>query len=199
MKRYSQLPLNDHMNACIELLQSGQKLFENDASLKSLEGVANIRYVLMIVAGLLHREARKANAMIPAASNGNKSDDDRSNGNKSDDDESDGNKSDNNGSNGNKSDDESNGNKLDNDELMNFTEQQDQQVVEAQNLTDASKQKLLKNVQSFCKSSSVVGPSHYLLKLVVRQFGFSFLKELVRIHSWVIPKDISWSEEVCEL
>lgn len=51
--------------------------------------------------------------------------------------------------------------------------------------------------QSINETSITAGPSHYLLKLIVRQFGPSFLKKLVKSHSWVVPGYLMWNEEVC--
>ena len=55
---------------------------------------------------------------------------------------------------------------------------------------------LLLAAQLVCQASLTVGPSHYLLKLIVRQFGFSFLRKLVKVHPWVIPQDLTWTGEV---
>ena len=55
---------------------------------------------------------------------------------------------------------------------------------------------LLLAAQSTCRAPPTAGPSHYLLKLIVRQFGFSFLRKLVKVHPWVIPQDLMWTGEV---
>ena len=55
---------------------------------------------------------------------------------------------------------------------------------------------LLLAAQSACEMSLTAGPSHYLLKMIVRQFGFSFLRKLVKVHPWVIPQGITWTGQV---
>ena len=52
---------------------------------------------------------------------------------------------------------------------------------------------LLLAAQSICKKS---GPGNYLLKLIVRQYGFSFLRRLIKTHPWVVPSSLMWTEEV---
>ena len=41
------------------------------------------------------------------------------------------------------------------------------------------------------------GPIIYLIKLLVRQFGFPFLKSISKKYQWIVPKDLDESEEVC--
>ena len=41
-----------------------------------------------------------------------------------------------------------------------------------------------------------IGPVFYLLKLIVRQFGFSCLTEVSAVHSWVIPPELKGADEV---
>lgn len=76
--------------------------------------------------------------------------------------------------------------------LMSFTSIDS----DCNSILDPSTQLLLA-AQSACHVSLTVGPSNYLLKLIVRQFGFFFLRKLVKVHPWVIPKDIMWKEKVC--
>ena len=52
---------------------------------------------------------------------------------------------------------------------------------------------LLLAAQSICKKT---GPGNYLLKLIVRQYGFSFLRWLVKTHPWVVPSSLIWTGEV---
>ena len=46
--------------------------------------------------------------------------------------------------------------------------------------------------------SNTTGPVVYLLKLLVRQAGFSCLKKIVEKHKWVVP-DVLRSAEVREV
>ena len=41
-----------------------------------------------------------------------------------------------------------------------------------------------------------IGPVFYLLKLIVRQFGFSCLTEVSAVHSWIIPPELKGADEV---
>ena len=66
---------------------------------------------------------------------------------------------------------------------------------DAGSIVDPATQLLLA-AQSTCRAPPTAGPSHYLLKLIVRQFGFSFLRKLVKVHPWVIPQGITWTGEV---
>ena len=66
---------------------------------------------------------------------------------------------------------------------------------DAGSIVDPATQLLLA-AQSTCRASLTAGPSHYLLKLIVRQFGFSFLRKLVKVHPWVIPQGITWTGQV---
>lgn len=43
-----------------------------------------------------------------------------------------------------------------------------------------------------------VGPVIYLLKLLVRQYGMPFLKEVAEVHEWIIPVELR-SEKVTSL
>ena len=52
---------------------------------------------------------------------------------------------------------------------------------------------LLLAAQSICKEA---GPGNYLLKLIVRHYGFSFLRRLVKTHHWVVPSSLRWTGEV---
>ena len=44
--------------------------------------------------------------------------------------------------------------------------------------------------------TDTVGPVIYLLKLIVRQFGFPFLTEMSAVHTWVIPLDLRRADGV---
>ena len=41
-----------------------------------------------------------------------------------------------------------------------------------------------------------LGPVFYLLKLIVRQFGFSCLAEVSAEHTWVVPPELKGQDEV---
>ena len=55
---------------------------------------------------------------------------------------------------------------------------------------------LLHAASSLCRGSSTTGPLHYLIKQIVRQFGFSFLRKIAKAQPWIIPEGLSWTEEV---
>ena len=54
---------------------------------------------------------------------------------------------------------------------------------------------LLLAAQFICKETGP-GPGNYLLKLIVRQYGFTFLRRLVKNHPWVVPSSLRWTGEV---
>ena len=56
---------------------------------------------------------------------------------------------------------------------------------------------LLHAASSLCQGSSTSGPLHYLIKQIVRQFGFSFLRKIAKAQPWIIPEGVLWTEEVC--
>ena len=152
MKKCALLPMNGHINLCIDLLNTEQKLYENDISLENLERIANMRYALVVAAELLYKQVRESH-IVSVASSENDAEDKT-------------------------------------EEML----QEHQVVIQASSDPETLQSKFLKAVQSVCKNPN---PSQYLLKVVIRQFGFSFLKKLVKTHPWVIPVNISWSEEVC--
>ena len=57
---------------------------------------------------------------------------------------------------------------------------------------------LLESAKSLC-ASSTSGPLHYLIRQIVRHFGFSSLRGIVEVHPWVIPESFNWTGEVCGL
>lgn len=57
---------------------------------------------------------------------------------------------------------------------------------------------LLQSAKLIC-TSSTSGPLYYLIRQIVRQFGFSSLRSIVKIHPWVIPEGLNWTGEVCGL
>ena len=40
------------------------------------------------------------------------------------------------------------------------------------------------------------GPALYLLKILIRQFGYPCLKNVCETHSWIIPEELMQGEEV---
>ena len=58
---------------------------------------------------------------------------------------------------------------------------------------------LLHAASSLCRGSSTSGPLHYLIKQIVRQFGFSFLRKIVKVQPWIIPEGLTWTEEVSQV
>ena len=42
----------------------------------------------------------------------------------------------------------------------------------------------------------VVGPAVYLLKLLVRQYGFPCLKEVSQQHQWILPEGLRSDDQV---
>jgi len=49
------------------------------------------------------------------------------------------------------------------------------------------------------EQSDTTGPVLYLLKLIVRQFGFPCLKEVSVEHPWIIPHELKTEDEVSML
>ena len=47
--------------------------------------------------------------------------------------------------------------------------------------------------------SDTTGPGLYLLKLIVRQFGFPCLTEVYMEHPWVVPHELKTADEVTVL
>ena len=54
---------------------------------------------------------------------------------------------------------------------------------------------LLHAASSLGRGSSTSGPLHYLIKQIVRQFGFSFLRKIVKVQPWIIPEGLTWTTE----
>lgn len=61
---------------------------------------------------------------------------------------------------------------------------------------------LLKTVEEVCadpdinftKGGVIVGPAMYLVKLLVRQYGFSFLKRISKEYPWIVPDTLRKTE-----
>lgn len=54
------------------------------------------------------------------------------------------------------------------------------------------------NTTKFSSSRvDIVGPAIYLIKLLVRQFGFPSLKSISKHHQWIIPNGLRRAEQVC--
>jgi len=49
------------------------------------------------------------------------------------------------------------------------------------------------------EQTDTTGPVLYLLKLIVRQFGFPCLKEVTMEHPWVIPHELKKADKVTML
>ena len=71
----------------------------------------------------------------------------------------------------------------------------------------AMKPAFLDAVRDVCTDTSInhvdntgqgdkIGPVFYLLKLIVRQFGFPCLTEVSAVHSWIIPPELKGADEV---
>ena len=54
---------------------------------------------------------------------------------------------------------------------------------------------LLEAAGSLCRASSTSGPLHYLIKQIVRQFGFSFLRKIAKAQPWVV-RGVMCTEQV---
>lgn len=53
------------------------------------------------------------------------------------------------------------------------------------------------NTTDFTTSDvDVVGPSIYLLKLLVRQYGFPCLKHVSQEHKWIVPEGLRTADQV---
>ena len=46
------------------------------------------------------------------------------------------------------------------------------------------------------RHTDIVGPVIYLLKLIVRQYGFPCLAEISAVHAWVVPLELRRADEV---
>lgn len=55
---------------------------------------------------------------------------------------------------------------------------------------------LLHTAKLICTTFSTSGPLLYLLKQIVRRFGFSFFRKIVKFYSWLVPKNLLWTGEV---
>ena len=55
------------------------------------------------------------------------------------------------------------------------------------------------NTTDFNSSADVVGPGVYLVKLLVRRFGYSCLKQVSEIHNWIIPEGLKPADQVSDL
>ena len=53
------------------------------------------------------------------------------------------------------------------------------------------------NTTDFSCGTNVWGPGIYLVKLLVWKFGFSCLKQISNILSWIIPEELSTIDPVC--
>lgn len=51
-------------------------------------------------------------------------------------------------------------------------------------------------VDSSTKQSDITGPVLYLLKLIVRQYGFSCLEKVSAAYTWVVPPELKKVDEV---
>jgi hypothetical protein len=52
------------------------------------------------------------------------------------------------------------------------------------------------NTTNFAEGD-VIGPAVYLLKLLVRQYGFGCLKKVSAEHEWLVPEGLRTSDQVC--
>jgi hypothetical protein len=52
------------------------------------------------------------------------------------------------------------------------------------------------NTTNFAEGD-VIGPAVYLLKLLVRQYGFGCLKKVSAEHKWLVPEGLRTSDRVC--
>ena len=52
------------------------------------------------------------------------------------------------------------------------------------------------NTVDITGTADTTGPVVYLLKLLVRQFGFPCLKQVSQTHPWVIPQELKRGDEV---
>ena len=55
------------------------------------------------------------------------------------------------------------------------------------------------NTTDFNSSADVVRPGVYLVKLLVRRFGYSCLKHVSEIHNWIIPEELKTADKVSDL
>ncbi len=52
------------------------------------------------------------------------------------------------------------------------------------------------NATDFSGGIDAVGPAMYLIKLLVRQFGFPCLKSISERHQWLVPKGLRRTDQV---
>lgn len=53
------------------------------------------------------------------------------------------------------------------------------------------------NTTDFTTSDvDIVGPAIYLLKLLVRQHGFPYLKHVCQEHKWIVPEGLRMTDQV---
>ena len=55
------------------------------------------------------------------------------------------------------------------------------------------------NTTDFSGEVDIVGPAVYLIKLLVRQFGFPCLKSISERHQWIVPRDLRRTNQVSTL
>lgn len=80
------------------------------------------------------------------------------------------------------------------EKLMIFTQSIQQKELLLMELTEEICTDKLINITDVTTEEDVVGPALYLIKLVVRQYGFICLKRLSEKYYWIIPKGLSGSQ-----
>lgn len=223
VKQYSSMPLEAQISASSSLLNSGlEKLEHNelDISPDCVEGVANVRYALMVLANLLCRQVKEGSVIVmypqttasaeydgrvkdtsqpapqplpaiePPSSPSNET---QNVGTQTIDDSAE-------SSHKQITASASKPKMISRVVVLNTSHRLQQPPVdvmpESLDTQDPSTI-LLEAAQSMYRASFSAGPSHYLAKLIFRQSGLSFLRRLIKEHPWVVPAHFVGMGEVC--
>ena len=55
----------------------------------------------------------------------------------------------------------------------------------------------INTVDFSASNTDVVGPAMYLVKLLVRQYGFPCLKQVCEAYPWIVPEGLRTANQVC--
>jgi hypothetical protein len=184
VKRYSSVTWEDQLLPCITFLNSGLhklRTGENELSLKYLEMIASLRYALGVVAEILHRHCFIAQQMPEEDSSNGESQYDKD-----------------------VSEEclsavptivspqtDVNAKESDMDCKVDLDDTKVAPITEREAVVQ-----LLHTAKSICTISSTSGPLLYLLKQIVRRFGFTLFRKIVKFHPWLVPKTLFWAGEV---
>ena len=79
----------------------------------------------------------------------------------------------------------------------NYADKQQLLIFDMHHVKELCTDHRINTVDFSASNTDVVGPAMYLVKLLVRQYGFPCLKQVCEAYPWIVPEGLRTANQVC--